>query len=186
MSVQAIFLYNEFENHTFKLLPHISGSNELRVHLCPPGTNGLTITLPLTPGLIVLFSVVRLPMWAIQSSARGAPCGGDSDGALMKTSNFQLVLFFFVRCTPRFNKVERGYTGFILSVCPSTCLSVDGIVSALCLQQYSPDPFHIYTSYQATSEGVSCVIFFFSKFKNFGKFFKFVTLTLSCLTWDPI
>ena len=38
-----------------------------------------------------------------------------------------------------------------LSVCPS----VDRIVSALYLQQYSSDLFHIYTSYQATSEGVS-------------------------------
>ena len=27
------------------------------------------------------------------------------------------------------------------------------------LQQYSPDPFYIYTSYQATSEGVSHVTF---------------------------
>ena len=36
------------------------------------------------------------------------------------------------------------------------------------LQQYSSDLFHICTSYWATSEGV-----------NFGKFFKFVTLTLS-------
>ena len=61
------------------------------------------------------------------------------------------VFFFwgggcFVFIPPRFNAVE--YTGFTLSVCPS----VDRIVSALYLQQYSLDPFHICTSYQATSE----------------------------------
>ena len=53
------------------------------------------------------------------------------------------------------------YFLMMMSVCPS----VDGIISAL--QQYSPDPFHIYTSYQATSEGVSHVkVFDFSKLKN--------------------
>ena len=35
------------------------------------------------------------------------------------------------------------------------------IVSALYLLQYSPDPFHIYIPYQATSEGASRVKFFF-------------------------
>ena len=64
--------------------------------------------------------------------------------------------------TPRFNEVERGvYTGITLSVCPS----VDRIVSALYLQQFSSDPFHICTSYQATSEGVSRVMPV-SKFKH--------------------
>ena len=38
-----------------------------------------------------------------------------------------------------------------LPICPS----VDRIVSALYLLQYSPDPFYIYTSYQVTSEGSS-------------------------------
>ena len=86
----------------------------------------------------------------------------------MKTYNFLY---------PRFNEVERGYTGITLSVCPT----VDRIVSALYLQEYSSDPFHIRTSYQATSEGVSRVMPV-SKFKNlkFLRFFlKFVTLTLS-------
>ena len=54
-----------------------------------------------------------------------------------------------------------------LSVCPS----VDRIVSALYLQEYSSDPFHICTSYQATSEGVSRVMPI-SKFKNL-KFWRF-------------
>ena len=71
----------------------------------------------------------------------------------------QVVLIFLLQFTffytLRFNEVERGYAGFTLSV----CLSVDRIVSALYLQQYSSDPFHICTSYQATSEGVSRVMF---------------------------
>ena len=67
----------------------------------------------------------------------------------------------WVYYTPRFNEVEKGYTGFTLSVRPS----VDRIVSALYLQQYSADPFHICTSRQATSEGVSGVKFV-SKVKN--------------------
>ena len=78
-------------------------------------------------------------------------------------------LFYYI---PRFHEVERGYTGFTLPVCPF----VDRNVSALYLQQYLADPFR--TSYQATSEGVSRVKIV-SIVKNFGKFFKFVTLTLS-------
>ena len=48
-------------------------------------------------------------------------------------------------------KLDRGYTGFTLSACPSVC-GWNGV--ALYLQQYLLDPFHIYTSYQATTEGV--------------------------------
>ena len=51
------------------------------------------------------------------------------------------------------------------SVCLSVCPFVDRIVSALYLEQYSSDPFHICTSYQATSEGVLHVMFV-SKLKN--------------------
>ena len=51
--------------------------------------------------------------------------------------------------------------GILVSPCPS----VDRIVSALYLQQYSLDPFHICTSYQATSEGVWRVMPV-SEFKN--------------------
>ena len=58
---------------------------------------------------------------------------------------------------PPLNEVEGGYTVFTLSICPS----VDRILSGLYLLQYSLDPFNIYTSYQATSEGVSPVKFFF-------------------------
>ena len=68
--------------------------------------------------------------------------------------------------TPHFNEVERGVYWFHL-VRPSVRLSVCGQnrVSALYLQQYSSNPFHICTSYQATSEGVSRVKFV-SKLKN--------------------
>ena len=64
---------------------------------------------------------------------------------------------------PASTKLKGGYTGFTLSicpsVCPSVCLSVDRIVSALYLEQYSSDPFHICTSYQAISEDVLSVMF---------------------------
>ena len=70
--------------------------------------------------------------------------------------------------------------GILVSPCPSVCSSVDTTVSALYLQQYLSDPFYICSSYQVTSEGVSRVNFVSKlKVRNFGKFFKFVTLTLS-------
>ena len=73
--------------------------------------------------------------------------------------------------TPHSMKLKGGIlVSPCLSVCPSVCPSVDRIVSSLYLLQYSPDPFHIYTFYQATSEGVWI----------FVKFFKFVILTLFC------
>ena len=59
-------------------------------------------------------------------------------------------------------KLKAVYTGFTLSVCPS----VDKIVSALYLQLYSSDPFHVSTSYLATSECDSLVTFVL-KFRNF-------------------
>ena len=63
--------------------------------------------------------------------------------------------------TPASTKLKGGYTGITLFVCPS----VDRIVPVLYLQQYSLDPFHICTNYQATSEGVSRVMTV-SKFKH--------------------
>ena len=67
-------------------------------------------------------------------------------------------------------QLQRSCKGGVLvspcpSVRPSVCPSVDRIVSALYLQQYSSDPFHICTSYQATPEGVSHVTFV-SKFND--------------------
>ena len=84
---------------------------------------------------------------------------------------------------PRFNEDERGvywYHLVRLSVCPS----VDRIVSALYLQEYSLDPFHICTSYQETSEDVSHVmpvsklkdVKFWQIFKNFNFDFVFFWL----------
>ena len=115
--------------------------------------------------------------------------------------NFDFVFFIPSAST----KLKGGYTGITLSVCPS----LDRIVSALYLQEYSSDPFHICTSYQATSEGVSRVMPV-SKFKNLKFDFVFFWLGIqydsmvwvimrrlgvssecrrsscSSLTWDPI
>ena len=67
---------------------------------------------------------------------------------------------------PASTKLKEVYTGFpCLSVRLSICPSVDRIMSALYRQQYSSDPFHISTSYQATSEGVSHAMFV-SKWKK--------------------
>ena len=70
--------------------------------------------------------------------------------------------------TPRFNEVERGVYWFHV-VRPSARLSVrpsvEAIVSAAYLQQYSLDPFHIHTSYQATSKG-ALHLTLFVKFQN--------------------
>ena len=74
--------------------------------------------------------------------------------------------------------LQRSWNGGIL-VTLSVCRTVDRMVFALYLQQYSPDPFHIYTSYQATSEGVSRIKCG-QKSKHFGKFINFVTLRLPC------
>ena len=80
----------------------------------------------------------------------------------------------------------RGVYWFHLvcpSIHPSVCLWTESYL--LYLPQYLPDPFPIYTSYQPTSEGMQHVDFC-EKIWNFGKFFKFAPLTLSCLTWDPL
>ena len=96
---------------------------------------------------------------------------------------------------PPLNEVERGYTGFTLSVCQSVppsvrlsiYLSMEGFVSTLYLKQYSLDPFHIYTSYQSTSKGVLHVKFLLQNLK-FWQFFKicnfgFVLFWLGISIW---
>ena len=71
---------------------------------------------------------------------------------------------------PRLN--EAGYTGFTLSVCPSAW-SVGRIVSFAILA-VSISYLHI-----LSSNFKRCVQILNSKIWNFGKFFKFVTLSLS-------
>ena len=76
---------------------------------------------------------------------------------------------------PASMKLKGGYT-VLISCCPSVRLSihpsVNRIVSALYLQQYLLDPFHIYTSYPTTSEGMSCESFCkIHEFKNLAFFF---------------
>ena len=65
------------------------------------------------------------------------------------------------------SEVAGGYTGFTLSVHLSihlsVCPSVDRIMSILYLLQYLLNTFHIYTSYQATLEGVLHVNLFSKK-----------------------
>ena len=80
------------------------------------------------------------------------------------------------------SEVERGVYCFHL-VCLSVHLSIHQSLdmSTLCLQQYSLDPFsYLYT---LSSNFRRCVVCknFLAKFQNLniGKFFKFVTLTLS-------
>ena len=71
--------------------------------------------------------------------------------------NWILVIEIFYY-TPASTKLKGGYTGFTSSVCPSVRLWTESC------QQYLLDPFHICTSYKATSQGVWCVKFV-SKFK---------------------
>ena len=82
--------------------------------------------------------------------------------------------------TPRTTKLLGGYIGFTRSVRLSVRPSVPrpshirpATVSALYLLQFWLDPFHIYTSYKATSEGVSRGKFL-AKCQNlkFWQFFK--------------
>ena len=71
------------------------------------------------------------------------------------------------------NEVVGGYIGFTPSICLSVRPSVPHPVSALERLQFWLDPFHIYTSHEATSYGVSLVKFLakFQKFE-FLQFFK--------------
>ena len=70
---------------------------------------------------------------------------------------------------PASTKLKGGYTGFTLSVCPS----VDRIVSALYLQQYLWDPFHIHI---LSSNLRMCVrVMFVSKFKKL-KFWRILSI----------
>ena len=58
-----------------------------------------------------------------------------------------------IRCPETYytTKLLGGYIGFIPSIRPSVCPSIPHPVSALQCLQFWLDPFHIYTSYQATS-----------------------------------
>ena len=83
---------------------------------------------------------------------------------------------------PASTKLKGGYTGFILSVCPSYCLSVCGqnrvrsVSSTILVGSISY--LHILSSNlrRCAACNVCSII---KRLKIFGKFFKFVTLTLS-------
>ena len=68
-----------------------------------------------------------------------------------------------------------------LSVCPS----VDKIGSAPYIPEYSPDPFHIYTSYQVTSEGVLRVHLFLAATKQLYDWFSPSVCLSVCLSVRP-
>ena len=98
------------------------------------------------------------------------------------SKHFILWIVIFRHLLAIIPPLQRSWKeGILVSPCPSACPSgrpsvcpsVDRIVSAPYIQQYSPDPFHIYTSYQATLDGVSHVKLFFQnlKIRNFGIFF---------------
>ena len=83
---------------------------------------------------------------------------------------WNMPIVFCIFYTPASTKLKGGYTGFTLSIRlpslhPSVCPSVDTSGFTVYLQQYLLDPFHICTSYQVTSEGVSHVKFV-AKFKH--------------------
>ena len=78
----------------------------------------------------------------------------DKMAAILQTAFSDSFSWMKIVIPPASTKLKGGYTGITLSV----CLSVDRIVSALYLQQYSLDPFLICTSYQAASECVSRVM----------------------------
>ena len=100
-----------------------------------------------------------------------------SDGDIVTECNilqmqFIIILIHYWSYTP----LQQSWKGGILvSPCQSVCPSImDEIVSALYLPQYSLDPFHFYTSYQPTSEAVSCVeLFLNSKIWMFAECFYF-------------
>ena len=77
-----------------------------------------------------------------------------------------------------FNEVERGYTGFILSVCPSVPLWTESC--PLCIFNNTRGIHFIFAHLikQLQMCRVYC-LFQNEKKWNFGIFFKFITLTLS-------
>ena len=74
------------------------------------------------------------------------PQPGTKANCISSILSMEVVAKFFI--SPASTNLKGGYTGITLSVCPS----VDRIMSALYLQQYSSDPFYICTSYQAKFE----------------------------------
>ena len=76
--------------------------------------------------------------------------------------------------------------GILVSLRPSVCPSVPHPVSALKHLQFWLDPFHIYTYYQATSEGVLCVKFLakISKLEVLAIFLNLQLWLCHLLTWD--
>ena len=135
--------------HVFQ--PALTGRLELisrKIVSCEPGTKAIVVSRfreKLSPANWVqgVTAILRKISRSWAPKKWGPTCDRDiSNSAIYATA------------------IYRAYTVLV-----SPCPSVDRIVSALYLQQYSSDPFHICISYQATSEGVSHVMFV-SKLKN--------------------
>ena len=73
-----------------------------------------------------------------------------------------------------------------LSVHPSVCPSVDRMVSALYLQQYLSDLFHISISYQATTEGVLRVLFLTKLIYSNENYWILIQISLKLAQQDQI
>ena len=94
----------------------------------------------------------------------------ERNSSLLWNFNFKFHMYIFcgyeqkpIYFTACFNEVETGVHWFpLVRLRTALCL-------LLYIQPYFPDPFHIYTSYQATSDDV---FFQNSKVWNFGKFLK--------------
>ena len=116
-------------------------------------------------------------------------------------SNFQLYRLIYTRlkrsmvlvsisswCELHYTPTQRSWRGVYwfhvvrLSICPS----VDRIMSTLYLPQYSWDPFQIYSSHQATPDGVSCIKFFFLQGVSCVKFLFFSSSKLKNLKFWQI
>ena len=106
-----------------------------------------------------------------------------------KASNAALRCFFWCQVSPIYYiPVQRSCCGvyWFHSVRPSIRPSVLHPVSTLKRLQFWLDPFHIYTSYEATSEGVLCVQFLekISKFEYLANFCYLQLWLCFVLTWN--
>ena len=94
------------------------------------------------------------------------------------TSRLFISPYTKIDSSTSFNNVtlrQQSWGGILILLWPSVRLSVGQIVSALCLPQYQPEPFHIYRSYQSTLGGWGRV----SSFAKNSKLLYIMTLHIS-------
>ena len=124
--------------------------------------------------------------WFLQLKGRGGLYLCWQDGSLKGNHNQEILLKYqYTFLKSYWKSVIIIYLYWFHIVHPSVLLSVDRIVSALYLQQYSLNPFYIDTSYQATSEDVSRVEFV-AKLQNlnFWQIFKiWLAIQYESIVW---